>query len=253
VRALIKNHFKKYKYVLVFLPIIILLIIITAFFLYVNNYYKAMPEVQGYLSRSDKIDFKDSPWIEYTAVNKDVAEGLIIYPGGKVDPSAYAPLAKKVAEAGYKTVVVPMPFNLAVFAPNKAEKVIAENPRIKKWYIAGHSLGGVMGASFASEHQTEISGVILLASYPQQSKDLSSSSVKVISIYGTKDGLVGQDKINSSKKLLPKDTIWLPIKGGNHSQMGWYGFQEGDNKADITREDQQNIVAGAIINFMNKK
>jgi hypothetical protein len=27
----------------------------------------------------------------------------------------------------------------------------------------------------------------------------------------------------------------VPIEGGNHAQFGWYGFQDGDNAATISR------------------
>ncbi|MBU3075194.1 alpha/beta fold hydrolase [Clostridium estertheticum] len=238
---------KKWKYSLLLIPIIIIIIVV-----YTSDYYRAMPEAKIMLRSNDKVEYTGSPWIEYTAKNKIVTKGLIIYPGGKVAPEAYAPLAEKVAESGFKVVIVPMPMNLAVLSPNKAEKVIGKYPQIKQWYIAGHSLGGVMASQFAYKNQDKINGLILLASYPQKSNNLSSSVVKVLSMYGTKDGFVGKDKIDESRKLLPKSTKLIPIKGGNHSQNGWYGFQKGDNAATITRDEQQNIIDKAIVEFIGE-
>ncbi|GCD13223.1 alpha/beta hydrolase [Clostridium tagluense] len=238
---------KKWKYCLFIIPIIIVTIIA----IYTKDYYRAMPEAKSMLRSNDKVEYKGSPWIEYTAKNKIITKGLIIYPGGKVSPEAYAPLASKVAESGFVVVIVPMPLNLAVLSPNKAEKVIEKHPKIKQWYIAGHSLGGVMVAQFAYKNQYKINGLILLASYPQKSNNLSSSGVKVLSMYGTKDGFIGKDKIDESKKLLPTSTKWIPINGGNHSQNGWYGFQKGDNTATITRDEQQNIIGKSIVQFMS--
>ncbi|WP_298836774.1 alpha/beta family hydrolase [Clostridium sp.] len=239
---------KKWKYFLLLIPIIIIIVIVA----YTNDYYRAMPEAQIMLHSNDKVEYKGSPWIEYTAKNKIITKGLIIYPGGKVAPQAYAPLAVKLAESGFKVVIVPMPLKLAVLSPNKAEKVIEKYPQIKQWYIAGHSLGGVMAAQFAYKNQDQINGLILLASYPQKSSNLSSSDIKVLSMYGTKDGFVGKHKIDDSKKLLPKSTKWIAIKGGNHSQNGWYGFQKGDNTATITRDEQQNIIAKFIVEFISE-
>ncbi|MBU3161463.1 alpha/beta hydrolase [Clostridium frigoris] len=236
---------KKWRYFLLVIPIIIIIIAV-----YSNDYYRAMPEAKIMLQSNDKVKYIDSPWIEYTSKNKIVTKGLIIYPGGKVEPQAYAPLAEKIAESGFKVVIVPMPLKLAILSPNKAEKVIEKYSEIKQWYIAGHSLGGVMAAQFAYKNQDEINGLILLASYPQKSNNLSSSVVKVLSMYGTRDGFVGKDKIDESKKLLPKSTKWIPIKGGNHSQNAWYGFQKGDNKATITRDEQQNIIGKSIVEFI---
>ena len=110
-----------------------------------------------------------------------------------------------------------------------------------------------MASQFAYKNQDKISGLILLASYPQKSNNLSSSVVKVLSMYGTKDGFIGKDKIDESKRLLPKSAKLIPIKGGNHSQNGWYGFQKGDNTATITREEQQNIIGKAIVEFISEK
>jgi hypothetical protein len=37
----------------------------------------------------------------------------------------------------------------------------------------------------------------------------------------------------------------VPIEGGNHAQMGWYGPQGGDGTASISREAQQAEVVDA--------
>lgn len=244
-----KNIRKKWKYFLLLIPSI--LILVTVF--YSNDYYRAMPETKIMLRSNNIVEYKGSPWIEYTATKKTITKGLIIYPGGKVAAQSYAPLAEKVAQSGFKVVIVPMPLNLAILSPNKAKNVIEKYPQITEWYIAGHSLGGVMAAQFAYKNQNKIDGLILLAAYPQDKNNLSSSRVKVLSIYGTKDGFIGKDKIDKSKKLLPKSTKWVPIQGGNHSQNGWYGFQKGDNIATITRDEQQNIIEKSIIELMNDK
>jgi dienelactone hydrolase len=144
-----------------------------------------------------------------------------------------------------------MPLNLAVFAPSKAKGVIKENRDIDTWIIAGHSLGGSMACKFAYDNPDLIKGIVLFASYPAGSNDLSDSNIKVLSMYGTNDGFVGSDKIEKYKKLLPKDTIYKPIYGGNHSQMAYYGFQKGDNEAKISREEQQSEIIKDIIEFID--
>lgn len=242
-----KNLFTK-RWMLLLLLVPIALIIIAV---YASDYYRAMPEAQAMLASNDKVLYEGSPWIEYTPKGKTVTKGLILYPGGKVAPEAYAPLAEKVAESGFAAVVVPMPLNLAILSPDKAEKVMEKYPQIKQWYIGGHSLGGVMAAQFAYKHQDKINGLILLAAYPQKSNDLSAAKVRVLSLYGTKDGLVGKEKVDASRKLLPEDTKWIPVEGGNHAQNGWYGDQKGDQTASISREEQQKIVSAAIIEFMS--
>ena len=67
----------------------------------------------------------------------------------------------------------------------------------------------------------------------------------MVSLSGTLDGLATPDKIESTKKLLPADTKYVAIEGGNHAQFGWYGSQDGDNTATISREAEQDQVVEA--------
>jgi len=68
--------------------------------------------------------------------------GLIFYPGGLVDPRAYAPQARALAQAGYLVAVVPMPALMAFNGINRAQLVMDAFPDINYWLAGGHSLGG---------------------------------------------------------------------------------------------------------------
>jgi dienelactone hydrolase len=181
-------------------------------------------------------------------VNSEPSAGLILYPGGRVDLRSYAPTAREIAAQGYLVVVVPMPLNLAFFAPDRAAEVIAAFPEVDRWAIGGHSLGGAMAARFAHRYPSTVHGLVLWASYPAASDDLSArGDLAVASIYGTLDGLATEDEIAASRPLLPPDTRWVAIEGGNHAQFGWYGPQRGDNPATISREaQQQETIAGTL-------
>jgi hypothetical protein len=69
--------------------------------------------------------------------------------------------------------------------------------------------------------------------------------IRVTSISASLDAFSTPDKIDASRPILPGDTSWVVIEGGNHSQFGWYGLQPGDNPAAITREDQMNQIVSA--------
>jgi hypothetical protein len=187
------------------------------------------------------------PWLTFTPAQGVPQAGMIIYPGGHVDPRAYAPLARQIAAQGYKVIVVPMPLALAVLAPDRADTVIRAHPDIKRWAIGGHSLGGAMAARFAYVHPGEVDGLVLWAAYPAASDDLSALDLRVASIYGTRDGLTTGDKIEASRALLPPDTSWVPIEGGNHAQFGDYGVQSGDRTASISAVEQQRQAAIATL------
>ncbi len=126
-----------------------------------------------------------------------------------------------------------MPLALAVLAPNEALEVMAAYPSVESWAVGGHSLGGAMAARLTYTHPEAVDGLVLWAAYPASTDDLSSSDVIVTSIYGTLDGLSTGDKIDASRPLLPGDTQWVPIEGGNHAQFGDYGVQSGDGSATI--------------------
>jgi len=147
-------------------------------------------------------------------------------------------------------VIAPMPLNLAVLAPGKAADVIAAYPAIQRWAVGGHSLGGAMAANFAKNNPGKVEGLILTASYPASSDDLSQSNLKVVSIYASLDGLATGPKIDASRALLPTTTIWVKIEGGNHAQFGWYGAQAGDNPAAISRAAQQETTIQASIDLL---
>ena len=103
-------------------------------------------------------------------------------------------------------VIVDMPLNLAVLNPGAADKVMAAYPEIQHWAIGGHSLGGAMAANYAVNHPEQVQGLVLWAAYPASSDDLSSSNLRVVSIFGSLDGLATGEKIEASRPLLPADT-----------------------------------------------
>ncbi|MBQ9959115.1 MAG: alpha/beta hydrolase, partial [Oscillospiraceae bacterium] len=106
--------------------------------------------------------------------------GLIFYPGGLVEYSAYVPLMQALAAKGVLCVLVEMPGNLAVLDINAAQGIAEQYPHITSWYVGGHSLGGSMAASYAAKNTSSLDGVLLLAAY--STADLSSSGLKVLSV-----------------------------------------------------------------------
>ena len=46
--------------------------------------------------------------------------GLILYPGGGVEPAAYAPLAAEIADAGFLVTIQQAPLGLAVLSASRA-------------------------------------------------------------------------------------------------------------------------------------
>lgn len=220
---------------------------------WVNTPAMPMQQALDCMQSTEKVSVEEGEYITFSGVSNLSTKGIIFYPGGRVDPKAYAPLMFELAEKGIFSVIVPMPFNLAVFSPMSAGQVIKRYPHIKDWYISGHSLGGAMACSFVKSSMENIAGLILLAAYPAQGDDLSSDNQNVLSIYASNDGLATVQKIESTKRLLPPQTEYYCIQGGNHNQFGWYLNQEGDGQADISRQQQQDEALSYILEFIGNQ
>jgi pimeloyl-ACP methyl ester carboxylesterase len=183
--------------------------------------------------------------------------GFIFYPGGLVDPRAYAPPAREIAAHGYLVVIVKMVRDLAVFSSDRADKIISDYSEIKTWIIGGHSIGGSFSCSYAKNHTDKIAGVALWAAWPSEDFRLDDTDLKAISIFGTNDG--APDEIKAGAEHLPEGTPFVEIEGGNHTQFGYYwdGVNEDfvqpcDNPADISREKQQRQIIKATLDFLDQ-
>lgn len=201
---------------------------------------------------TDSVSVTTEDWLIFRPVDQEPPTGLIFYPGGRIEPRSYAPAARDIAAEGHLVVIVPMPLNLAFFSPNRASNVIASFPELEHWVVGGHSLGGAMAARFAYQHQSAVEGLLLWASYPARGNDLSERDFSVMSVYGTRDGLATQEEIMASRPLLPPNTEWVAIEGGNHAQFGWYGSQRGDNPATISRAAQQRQATAASVALLER-
>lgn len=239
-----KKRFKKRWIVL----LLSLLIILSAGLYYLFDTYPATSVVH---SQNVSVTYDDNKVLVLKPINGDTTEvGIVFYQGGKVDEQAYIELFAPLVERGITVYIPAMPFELAVFNFNKADKVFS-NYNHDSWYVGGHSLGGSMIASYTSKHQSEIDGLFLLAAY--STSDLVDYKGDVISIYGDKDKVLSMNSFEKNMKNLPENAVVEIIEGGNHAQFGTYGFQKGDGQATITTEQQQEIVREKIYNMIESR
>ncbi len=222
-------------------------LVIFAGWRYLSSSYPAEPEAAAVMAQEnvtvqeDRIVFRPE---------EEAKAGLIFYPGGQVEPEAYAPLMNALAENGILCVVVRMPFNLAVLSPNRGDGIRQEYPQITRWYMGGHSLGGAMAADYIGKHTGDFQGLILLAAY--STADLSASGLDVISIYGSEDGVMNRDSYAKYAPNLPPDAVEQIIEGGCHAYFGTYGHQKGDGTPTITPAQQREQTVQAILALLEK-
>lgn len=236
----------KYSLIAVF---VLLLIGVGGFFVWSQLTYEPSKELTT-LVNIENIQHEDDAVI--LQPKKSNGKGIILYPGAKVEPEAYSYYGKKLAEDGYFVAIPHVLLNFSIFDQNRAKDIIEKYDDIKEWYIGGHSLGGVSGASYAYKHPKEINGVIFLGSYPTENDDFSEKELPMLSLYGELDGLSTKKKIAQTNHLLSKDAVVHEIKGGNHAQFGLYGKQKGDNEATITPKQQQDEMVRVTKEWLQK-
>lgn len=228
----------------------IILVIPGIFYIYTLDYYRALPIATETLNSDNVENDIQNKMIVFRPQESASGKGIIFYPGGKVDYLAYAPLMEQIAQEGYTCFLMKMSFNLAVFNQEAANKPIEKYKKIDSWYMSGHSLGGAMASIYASKHQGQIDGLILLGAYP--AVDLSSSNMGMLSIYGSEDLILSKDKVEKNRSYGPTDSTYFEIKGGNHAYYGSYGNQKKDGKVIITDTEQQEITVREIVKFMKE-
>lgn len=211
------------------------------------------------LQSSDVVTvLNDSNTIEFTPLNNLNTTALLFYPGAAVDPKAYVPLARKISENGYKVIIVKLPFRMAFLESQKNElfsrskQLIQKDDAVNHWVVAGHSRGGALAAEFVKDENKLVDGLILIGTTHPKEFDLSNLDIDISKIFATNDGLASEQEIIDYAKNLPADTHWVKIEGGNHAQFGYYGFQLGDNKATISRTEQQRLLENSIIQVLQR-
>ena len=237
---------KKKKALLIIFALLLVLTLAVA--VYASDYYRAEDAAIAAVTGSHSVGVVRTDDVTVFTPENPVA-GMIFYPGGKVEHTAYAPLMLALAREDILCVLVRMPLNLAVLDMDAAEGIREWFPDVENWYIGGHSLGGSMAASWAAENAGQLEGLVLLAAY--STADLTETGLDVLSVYGDRDRVMNPQKYAKYLANLPESHRELVISGGNHALFGNYGPQEGDGEATITGREQTAITVRAILDLIN--
>ena len=181
--------------------------------------------------------------------------GLVFIPGAKVDPYAYMyKLSGIVSQSGVTVVITKPTLNLAFFDQRPLSTFTEDAPDVVRWFVGGHSLGGVRACQLAGSPDAgppTISGLVLFGSYC--ANDLSDTQLRVLSLSGSEDGLSTPAKIEATKDLLPAGTTFTVIEGADHASFGDYGFQPGDNPATKSSADVRDEITQALFALISAR
>ena len=176
---------------------------------------------------------------------------VVFYPGGYVRPQAYEWLGRALAVNGFETFIPEMPLDLAVLGKDRADAVIATLPADRKVVLAGHSLGGVMAADYASRHADRVGGLLLMAAYPADGVRVSASW-PALSLAAEHDGLASFAEVDAGMSALPEGSVVYTVSGAVHSFFGRYGPQAGDGVPTVSRSDAEAQILDAVRTYLSK-
>jgi hypothetical protein len=216
--------------------------------------FRATTEAVAALESDGRVQVSETDfgW-SFTPSGERRNSGLLFVAGAMVDPRAYAPLMRQVAEAGHPALLVKLP-RRGIFGGADGPEVLNRGvsatlaaPDVRTWVLAGHSKGGLVAARLARTGAQTFSGLILIGTSHPRDFSLASTRLAVTRIHGTRDTVADVEKLEANRTNLPAVITDVRIDGGNHSQFGSYGFQPGDWPATISREDQQRQTLRAIL------
>ena len=71
-------------------------------------------------------------------------------------------------------------------------------------------------------------------------------------MHGSNEVGVTDESVGARKYLLPTNTIYLSIQGGDHHQFGTYALTTEENLATISRTEQHQQIIYAMLNLLKR-
>jgi hypothetical protein len=206
----------------------------------------------SFLQSNNLVNVEDVSDYYLFTPKKEFKKVVIFYPGAMVEAEAYVPLCRNLADKNMKVYLIKMPWRLASKGYNKPKELHLFDDATKNYILAGHSQGGKMAAQFVYENPKLIDKLILIGTSHPRDISLADAEIPILKIYGSQDGVADEGSIMKNKSKLPETAKFLKIQGANHCQFGYYGFQLGDDKATISREQQQKETLNAMVSFIKE-
>ncbi len=226
----------------------LLLLLVTCFLTYASLPTLAEPKPLAAVRDDPALRLRETgDAVVLTPTSGASGTGIVFLSGAHIDPAAYASKLSGIVDGGVTVVIARPILNLAILENRPLTTFTGLAPTVNRWYVAGHSLGGVRACQYAKDDYT-VAGLILFGSYC--GIDVSSTSIPVLSIGGSRDGLTTPSKIRSASHLLPVDATFITIPGADHADFGDYGPQAGDLSSTTTDASVRSQIANAVLGFV---
>lgn len=215
------------------------------------------PEVKTALQSDETVtvlEEKGERRLVFQPAGSEPEIGLILYPEGRMDMHTYAYPARLIAEEGYLVVYLSRraQTDLDLVGENeRIQAVMADYPDITTWVVGAHTWGANFASAFASLYPEQVAGVVLWAPRLDPPVDLSDSELPVLAIYGTRDE-ENTGFLAEVKPLLPAQTEWQMIEGGNRVGFASFGPMAADVGATIPETTQQEMAVQYTLSFLEQ-
>lgn len=224
--------------------------LVTIFFIWNWTTFQSRHLPKGTFLNSDHITvIETDDQITFQADSSKNKFEVIFFQGGLVDPKAYGPLCRKLAEKGITCHLIKMDWRLPQYDYQKTTQLFDLKPG--KYVIGGHSQGGKIAAQMVYENPDLFRGLFLMGTTHPRDIDLSTFNIPCLKLYAENDGLASVPEVRENISKLPKNTKLILINGGNHSQFGYLGKLLMDGPAKISLAEQQQQTLDNLILFLN--
>lgn len=214
------------------------------------------PQVKTALKSDEKVivlEDKRNGWVSFQPADiKEVKAGLVFFPEGRMDPRTYAPIGREIAEAGYLIVFTSRRTETDIDQAAENERiqaVMAAYPTVSSWVLGAHTWGSYPAAGYANQYPQTITALVLWAPRLEPAFSLADSTLPTLAIYGTLDE-ENTGFVEEVESLLPAQTEWAAIKGGNRVSFASFGPMAADVGASIGEAAQQSQAAQITVDWL---
>ena len=116
--------------------------------------------------------------------------------------------------------------------------------------LAGHSRGAAFAARLAFAEPASYAGLVLIASVHPRGFSLARAGLAVTQLSADRDETTSAQRLAEARVNLPASTKVVVIKGGNHSQFGFYGTYPFDGTPAISRTSQIDATVRVLIDAL---